>query len=84
MTSAAFDYAPLLEYARSLREQINWTSLRERVDGSPFARAFFVLVEQLGVCTWHEGRVAGAAEAQSAATDAATTRLHEVGKQASG
>ena len=84
LTEHNLDYAPLLEYARSLREQINWTALRERIDGSPFARAFFVLVEELGVCTWHEGRVAGAAEAQSAASDAASTRLHEVGRQAHG
>lgn len=80
LTEHNLDYAPLLEYARSLREQINWASLRERIDGSPFARAFFVLVEELGVCTWHDARTAGAAEAQSAASDAATPTLHEVGR----
>ena len=35
-----------------------------------FARAFFTLVEALGVCNWDRARTAGAAEAHSAATDA--------------
>jgi hypothetical protein len=84
LTEHNLDYAPLLEYARSLREQINWNSLRERVDGSPFARAFLTLVEELGVCTWHEGRTAGAAEAQSAAADAAAPNLRDVSRSYGG
>src|SRR3954468_24432193 len=43
------DYQSVLLMARSLREQIDWGHLRERVEGYPFARAFFVLVEELGV-----------------------------------
>jgi hypothetical protein len=43
------DYRPVLEIARSLREQIDWDFVRERTAGSPFARAFFTLVEELGV-----------------------------------
>ena len=38
LTEHNLDYSPLLEYARSLREQIDWASLRARTDGSPFAR----------------------------------------------
>ena len=38
-----------LELARSLREQIDWELVRERTADSPFARAFFTLVEELGV-----------------------------------
>ena len=39
----------MLELARSLREQIDWDFVRDRTDASPFARAFFTLVEELGV-----------------------------------
>jgi Nucleotidyl transferase of unknown function (DUF2204) len=70
LTEHNLDYAPVLEYARSLREQIDWAVLRERTEGSPFARAFFTLVEELGVCHWDEARLAGAAEAQKVATRA--------------
>ena len=45
----ALDLAPLLAIGRSLREQIDWVSLRARVAGSPYAKAFFALVEELGV-----------------------------------
>ena len=43
------DYAPMLEIARSLREQIDWAELRRRTDESPYARPFFTLVEGLGL-----------------------------------
>jgi hypothetical protein len=71
LTEHNLDYAPVLEYARSLREQVDWDALRRRTDGSPFARAFFTLVEELGL--WHTGRarVAGAAEALTAADESA-------------
>ena len=72
LTEHNLDYSPLLEYARSLREQIDWASLRARTDGSPFARAFFTLVAELGVCAWDAARTAGAAEAHTAATEAAS------------
>jgi hypothetical protein len=39
----------VLELARSLREQIGWESVRERTAASPFARAFFTLIEELGI-----------------------------------
>ena len=38
LTEHNLDYAPVLEYARSLREQIDWRSLQRRTAGSPFAR----------------------------------------------
>jgi hypothetical protein len=72
LTEHHLDYAPVLEYARSLREQVDWRALQERTAGSPFACAFFTLVEELGVCDWEPGRVAGAAQAQTAASEAAT------------
>jgi hypothetical protein len=43
------NFGQLLSYARSLREQIDWEDVRARTESSPFARAFFVLVEGLGI-----------------------------------
>jgi hypothetical protein len=43
------DLGSVLELARSLREQIDWDFVRSQTTGSPFARAFFTLVEELGV-----------------------------------
>jgi hypothetical protein len=43
------DYAGVLLMARSLREQIDWEQLRERTEGHPFARAFFVMAEDLEI-----------------------------------
>jgi hypothetical protein len=42
-------FTSVLELARSLREQIDWETVRERTDESPFAKAFFTLVEELGI-----------------------------------
>jgi hypothetical protein len=43
------DFAPMLEIARSLREQIDWSQLRERTRESAYAQPFFTLVEELGL-----------------------------------
>jgi hypothetical protein len=43
------DYGPVLELSRSLREQVDWDFVRAQADSSPFARAFFTLVEELGI-----------------------------------
>jgi hypothetical protein len=43
------DYADVLEIARNCREQIEWDLLRERTDQSPYAKAFFTLVDELGL-----------------------------------
>src|ERR671927_719779 len=43
------DYTSLLRIARAVREQIDWSSLRARTRSSPYAAAFFVLCEELGV-----------------------------------
>jgi hypothetical protein len=45
----ALDYSRLLAIARALREQIDWPSLRRRTSGSPFAKAFLTLVDELGI-----------------------------------
>jgi hypothetical protein len=43
------EFGQVLDYARALREQIDWDEVRDRTEASPFARAFFTLVEGLGV-----------------------------------
>jgi hypothetical protein len=43
------DFGPVLELARTLREQIDWNFVRARSGSSPFAQAFFTLVEGLGI-----------------------------------
>ena len=43
------DYASVLELARSLREQVDWDQVRERTRDSPFAKAFFTLVNELEI-----------------------------------
>ncbi len=43
------DMKGALEMARSVREQVDWVEVRERTKESPYARAFFTLVEELGV-----------------------------------
>jgi hypothetical protein len=45
------DFAPSLEIARSVREQIDWDAVRARTEHSPFAKAFLVLVEELGIAS---------------------------------
>jgi hypothetical protein len=42
-------YEGLLSIARALREQIDWDDVRRRTEDSPFARAFFVMLDGLGV-----------------------------------
>lgn len=43
------DYRSVPSLARAVREQVDWPLVRRRTEDSPFARAFFVIVEGLGV-----------------------------------
>jgi len=43
------DYTPAVRIARSVREQIDWGYLRSRTRESPYAKAFFVLCDELGI-----------------------------------
>jgi predicted nucleotidyltransferase len=45
----ALDYKSLLQLARAIREQVDWADVRARTADSPYAAAFFTLVERLGV-----------------------------------
>ncbi len=49
LTEQEPDFSGVLEFARSLREQIDWEFVRARTASSPFARAFFTLIEELGI-----------------------------------
>lgn len=49
LTEQQPDYGSVLEVARTLREQIRWDEVRERTADSPFAKAFFTLIEELGI-----------------------------------
>jgi hypothetical protein len=49
LTEHELDYSGLLQIARALREQIDWQVVRERTHDSPYAKAFFVLVEELEI-----------------------------------
>ena len=50
------DYESLVQMARSLREQVDWDELRRRTSESPYAKAFFTLVEELGIVGREEDR----------------------------
>jgi hypothetical protein len=43
------DYTSVLQMGRSLREKVDWEDVRTRTERSPFARAFFTIIEGLGV-----------------------------------
>lgn len=43
------DYSSVLEIARVVREQVDWEQVRSRTSESPYAAAFFTLLERLGV-----------------------------------
>lgn len=47
-------YENLLAMSRALREKIDWPQVRRRTEDSPFARAFFVLLDGLGVVSADE------------------------------
>jgi hypothetical protein len=49
MTEQEPDFGAVLEWARALREQIDWDVVRSRTEASPFAKAFFTLAEELGI-----------------------------------
>jgi hypothetical protein len=54
------DYSGVLRIARAVREQVDWPSLRRRTEGSPFAKAFFVLCEELDIVPAHANRLRSA------------------------
>jgi hypothetical protein len=49
LTEHSLRYEGLLAIARALREQIDWGQVRAATSSSPFARAFFVLLDGLDI-----------------------------------
>jgi Uncharacterised nucleotidyltransferase len=49
LTEQEPDYTSVLEIARALREQIDWDEVRARTADSPFAAAFFTLLDELDI-----------------------------------
>jgi hypothetical protein len=49
LTEHSLRYEGLLQIARALREQVDWAQVRTATASSPFARAFFVLIEGLEI-----------------------------------
>lgn len=54
------EFQSVLEIGRSLRERIDWAAVRERTERSPFAKAYFTLVEELGIAPGVSGETADA------------------------
>jgi len=51
MTEHTIDFRSCLEIARALREQIDWDDVRRRTDHTPYAHAFFTLLEGLNIAS---------------------------------
>jgi putative nucleotidyltransferase-like protein len=51
------DLSWLLQISRAVREQVDWEALRARTDHSPYAAAFFTLVERLGIVSREDSRM---------------------------
>ena len=51
LTEHNLDFAPILEHARALREQVDWAHVASRTEHSPFARAFLYMLADLGIRT---------------------------------
>ena len=43
------DFSSVLELARSLREQVDWEEVRRRTEDSPFAKAYFTMLDELEI-----------------------------------
>jgi len=67
------DYTATIATARAVREQVDWDAVRERVQPSPYARAFFTMAEGLGICAPLDGSVVDA----PVETLAALQSIHE-------
>jgi putative nucleotidyltransferase-like protein len=62
----ALDFTSLLGITRALREQVGWRALEARTGHSPYARAFFTLVRELGVAPADPAHVPSAVAQQPA------------------
>jgi predicted nucleotidyltransferase len=49
LTEHNLDFGPPLEWARAIREQVDWRTVADRTFESPFARTFLAMLEELGI-----------------------------------
>ena len=49
MTEHYCDFAGLLPVVRAVREQLDWPAIQRATEGHPFAEAFLVLLDRLGI-----------------------------------
>ena len=56
LTQHSLRYEGLLDIARALREQIDFGAVRRRAKDTPYARAFFVMLDGLGIAPLPTGR----------------------------
>jgi len=49
LTEHHLDFGPPLEWARAIREQVDWHAVAVRTDESPFARTFLTMLGELDV-----------------------------------
>ncbi len=68
-------YETLIAIARALRERIDWDDIRARTWSSPFARAFFVMLEGLEILAPADGPSTIAPSAESGAINGASVRV---------
>ena len=61
------DFGSVLELARSLREQVDWSQVRARTRGTAFGEAYFTLLDELGIVPHPRGTPTAAAAAPSPA-----------------
>jgi predicted nucleotidyltransferase len=61
------DFGSVLELARSLREQVDWNDVYERTESSAFGKAYFTLLDELGIVPHPRGTPTAAAAAPSPA-----------------
>jgi predicted nucleotidyltransferase len=49
LTEHHLDFGPPLEWARAIREQVDWRSVAARTSESPFARTFLAMLDELDI-----------------------------------
>src|SRR4051794_36171398 len=49
LTEHNLDFGPPLEWARAIREQVDWKVVAERTADSPFARTFLAMLDELEI-----------------------------------
>jgi hypothetical protein len=53
LTEHNLDFGPPLEWARAVREQVDWQLVAERTTSSPFARTFLAMLDELDIAAPH-------------------------------